>query len=245
MKKYTIQATKRSVIGRKVKNLRAQGTTPGTVYGRNIKSVSLAVATEEFIRVYKEAGETGLIELSIEKDTRPVLVHHVQKDPVSGQLLHIEFHEVNLKEKVHAKVPIVLSGLSPAVAEKRGVLLTILDEVEVEALPMDLVDKIEVDVSGLSEVNQEVKVGGLTVPAGLAVVSDRTLTVVKVGSLVTREAEAEEAAATAAAAAAQTAQAPAAEGGTAPTAEGEAPADLPASKAGKPKEEAKEDKKEG
>ena len=197
------------------------------VYGKNIKSVSIAVPADTFAKTYSEAGETGLIELSIDGSVRPVLVHHVQKDPVTWAILHIEFHQVDLKEKVHADVPLELTGESPAVTEKRGVLLTILDEVEVEALPTDLVDKIEVDVSGLMEVNQEVKIGDLNIPAGLTVLSDATLTVVKIGSLITKEAASEAAAEAAKAAEAAAAEVP-------PVAEGEAPVE-------KPKEEAKED----
>ncbi|MBI3955733.1 50S ribosomal protein L25 [Candidatus Gottesmanbacteria bacterium] len=235
MKKHSLTATKRDLLGRKVKKLRAAGQIPATVYGKKVKSVSVAVAADAFGKTYGEAGETGLVELSLNGSVRPVLVHHVQKHPVTGAVLHVEFHQVDLKQKVHANVPLVLVGDSPAVAEKKGVLLTILDEIEVEALPTDLVDKIEVDVSMLSEVNQEVKVKDLKVPSGLTVLSDAELTVVKVGSLISREAEAE-----AAAEAAKVAEAAAA-AAAAPAAEGQAPADQPV-QAGK-KEEAKEEKK--
>ena len=244
MKKHTLTASKRDVVGRKVKKLRASGQMPATVYGKKVASVSIVVAADAFSKTYGEAGETGLVELSVDGSLRPVLIHSVQKHPVTGAILHVEFHQVDLKEKVHANVPLVLIGESPAVLEKKGVLLTILDEVEVEALPTDLVDKIEVDVKILSEVNQEIKIGDLKIPVGLTVLTDATLTVVKVGSLITREAEAEVAAEAAKAAEAATA-AEGAEGEKTPTTEGEAPADLPAGKAGKPKEETKEEKKEG
>lgn len=237
MKKHSLKATKRDDLGRKVKKLRLSGQIPATVYGKSIKSVSIAVPADTFAKTYGEAGETGLIELSVDGSVRPVLVHHVQKDPVTWAILHIEFHQVDLKEKVHADVPLELTGDSPAVTEKRGVLLTILDEIEVEGLPTDLVDKIEVDVSGLMEVNQEVKIGDLKIPAGLTALSDATLTVVKIGSLITKEAEAEAAAEAAKAAEAAAAETAAAEGTAVPTAEGEATT-------GKPKEETKEEKKE-
>lgn len=240
MKKHALTASKRDIIGRKVKKLRASGQIPATVYGKKVASVSVVVPADAFTKTYGEAGETGLVELSVGGDVRPVLIHHVQKDPVTGTILHVEFHQVDLKEKVHANVPLVLVGQSPAVTEKKGVLLTILDEIEVEALPTDLVDKIDVDVRGLSEVNQEVKIKDLKIPAGLTVLSDAALTVVKVGSLITKEAQ-EEAAAEAAKAAETAAAAEGAQGAQAPASEGQAPADLPAGKAGKPKEEIKED----
>ncbi|MCX6791591.1 MAG: 50S ribosomal protein L25 [Candidatus Gottesmanbacteria bacterium] len=159
MKKYSLTAQPRDIVGRKVKQLRMQGAIPATVYGKNVKSVSVSVGAEAFAKVYKEAGETGLVELLInngEKQTaglpagRPVLVHTLQRDPVSNHLLHIEFHQVDLKEKVHTKVPLLLTGDAPAVVGKLGVLLTLIDEVEVEALPTDLPEKLTVDVSKLA-----------------------------------------------------------------------------------------------
>jgi large subunit ribosomal protein L25 len=216
MKKHTLTAQSRDTFGRKVKKLRVEGMIPATVYGKKSKSASLTVDAANFAKTYAEAGETGLVELSVGDGlTRHVLVHHVQKHPVTGAILHVEFHEVDLKEKVHANVPVVLVGESPAVSEKRGVLLSILDEVEVEALPTDLVEHIEVDVSVLSGVGQEVKVKDLAVPHGLSVLNDAELTIVKIGSLITKEAEAE---AAAEAAKAAEAQAPSEGEGSAPAA---------------------------
>lgn len=226
MKKHTLAANKREALGRKVKKLRATGQIPATIFGKKIKSTSVSVALDQFIRVYKEAGETGLVELTVGGSVRPVLIHHVQKDPVTSAILNIEFHEVDLKVKVHANVPLVSIGESPAVTQKKGVVLTILDEIEVEALPTDLPEKIEVDVRGLSEVNAEVKVGDLKIPTGVTVLSDASLTVVKIGSLVSREAEAEAAAeaAKAAEAAAAAAAAPS-EAGEVKKTEGEVASD--------------------
>lgn len=238
MKKHSLAATKRDSLGRKVKKLRVAGQLPATVYGKKVESASVTVEADAFAKTYEEAGETGLVELSFGGAVRPVLIHHVQKHPVSGTILHVEFHQVDLKEKVHANVPIVLVGESPVVSEKRGVVLSILDEVEVEALPTELVENIEVDVTSLSEVGQEVKVKDLKVPAGLTVLSDAELTIVKIGSLITKEAEAEAAAESAKAAeAAAAAPAEGAEGAAAPAPEGAAPAE-------KAKEESKEAKKE-
>lgn len=202
MKKHTLVATLREAFGRKVKKIRVTGQIPATVYGKNVKSVSIAVPADKFVQTYGEVGETGLVELLIEDKKsatglpagRQVLIHNVQKDPVTWSILHIEFHQVDLKEKVHANIPLVTLGESPAVTQKKGVVLTILDEIEVEALPTDLPEKIDVDVSRLSDVNAEVKVGDLRIPKGVTVLSDSALTVVKIGSLVTREAEAEAAA---------------------------------------------------
>lgn len=237
MKKYSLNGEKRTQIGRKVKKMRQAGKLPGTVYGKNVKSETVAVNYADFKKVYSEAGETGLVELKVNGEVKPVLIHNVQVDALSGLPLHAEFYQVDLKQKVHANVPVEFIGESPAVHEKQGVLLTILDEIEVEALPTDLPEKLEVDVSELAAVGQEIKVSDLKVPTGVAVLTEPELTVVKVGALVTKEAEAE-AAAEAAAAAAAAAEAAAA----APAAEGAAPAPeaAPQEAAKVPAEEKKE-----
>lgn len=193
MKKYTLTAQKRDLVGRKVKQLRMKGLLPGTVYGKKVKSISISIKKDEFAKIHKEAGETGLVQLTLEgaatKDPRPVLIHTVQVDPVTSEPLHVELHQVDLLEKVSARVPLEQVGESPAVTGKTGVLITVLDEVEVEALPADLPEKITVDLSGLSEVGQEIKVSDLQIPNGVTVTADPSLTVVNVGALVSREAE--------------------------------------------------------
>ena len=199
MKKYTLQGQKRELVGRKVKNLRAKGVVPATVYGKKISSESIAINASEFLKLYALTGETGLIELTVGSQMSPVLVHTVQKHTVTGELLHVEFYHVDLKEKVHTKVPVVFVGEAAAVSEKKGVLLTLSTEVEVEALPAELPEKIEVDVTGLAEVDQELKVSDLKAPSGVTILTDSEVIVVKVGELVSKAAEEQAAAEEAAA----------------------------------------------
>lgn len=247
MKKYSLKAESRSAVGHKTKRLRIQGILPATIYGKKVKSTSVQVKTDEFNKVYKEAGETGVVELSLDKETRPMLIHNVQADPVSDLPLHVEFFQVDLKEKVKTKVPVEFIGESPVVVQKQGVLLTLLDEIEVEALPTDLPEKISVDVSGLSVVDQEFKVSDLKVPSEVTVLTEPSVGVVKVGPLVTKEAEAEAKAAEAAAAAAAAEAAPTegapAEGAAPEEAKKEEtvppPSEKPTSTAGRPPEEKK------
>ncbi len=220
MKKHPLSAQPREALGRKVKKLRQKGMIPATVYGKKIKSVSITILAEDFAKIQKSAGETGLIDLTLNNEVLPVLIHHIQIDPVYGHLLHIEFHQVDLKEKVITRVPLVLTGQSSAVTQKLGVMLSVLDEIEVEALPTELPEHISVDISTLNQVNDEIKVSDLQTPGEIAVLTGPDLTVVKIAPLVTKEAEAQVAAEEAAAAAAKTTeaeQAPASE--PTPTAE--------------------------
>ncbi len=243
MKKHTLKATKREMVGRKVKKLRQEGNLPATVYGKKLKSKNLIVTSADFAKIFAEAGETGLIELVLEGETKPVLIHHVQRHPVKDSILHVEFHQVDLKEKVHAKIPLVLVGESSIVTQKVGVLLSLLSDVEVEALPTDLPEKIEVDVSVLTEVDQELNVSDLQIPSRVTLISDGTIGVVKVGALVSKAAE-EQAAADAAAQAAAPADigVGVAEAGESDEASA-APADLSAQAGKKPEEEKKPEAK--
>ena len=152
----TLKIKKRKILGRKVKTLRNDGVLPANVYGKKIKSVSVKVNQKEFEKVFEKAGETGIVELVEGKTKKPVLIHNVQIDPVTDELLHVDFLQVDLKAKVVATVPIELKGESPADKSGLGILVKQLDEVEVEALPADLPEKLFVDISKLEEVDQAV-----------------------------------------------------------------------------------------
>lgn len=222
MKKYTLNGKARDLIGRKVKNLRRDGMVPATVYGKKIPSQTIAVSGADFAKTYATAGETGLIELTVDSSMSPVLIHNVQRHAVTEAVLHVEFYHVDLKENVHTKVPLVFVGDAPVVTEKKGVILSLLSEVDVEALPTELPEKIEVDISGLFEVNQELKVSDLKVPTGVTLLTEGAVSVAKVGALVSKEAQ-QQAAADAAAAA--TAEAAAGAEGAAQEQAGDAPAE--------------------
>lgn len=137
---------------------------PANIYGKGIKSLAIQVDLKSFDTVYKEVGETGLVNLTVnkEKKGRPALIHNLQKDPVTDQPLHADFHQVDLTKKVTADIPLEFVGEAAAI-EKGGVLIQLLNEVEVEALPTDLPDKIEVDVSKLVEVGDSVALKDLSV----------------------------------------------------------------------------------
>ncbi len=156
MDRLALKADKRSLLGRKVKQLRSEGLIPANIFGKKIKSESIQVKSVDFKKVYKEIGETGLLELHINGDKKPVLIHNVQLDPVTDVVLHIDFLQVNLKEKVIAEIPLELIGESPAQKQGLGTVVQYMDEVEVEALPADLPEKLEIDASTLMEVDQTV-----------------------------------------------------------------------------------------
>lgn len=203
MKAVVLEATERTIIGKKVKKLRKEGLLPVGLYGKDVKSVALSVKLPEFMKVYSKAGMTGLVELKYGSSSVHTLISNVQFHAVNRQPLHAEFHAVKLTEKIKANVPLEIFGESPAVANNVGILMQTLNEVEVEALPTDLPEKIAVDVTKLAEVGQQVTVGELEKIPGVEVLATPEEVIVKVVSAVSeetkKELEAEEAAKTAAA----------------------------------------------
>lgn len=161
MTRQTLSAQKRTITGRLVKRLRKEGLIPANVFGRKITSFAIQIDAKAFRTVYKEAGETGLVDLSVEGKVHPVLISESQVHPVSGEIIHIDFHEVDLTEKVTASIPVEIIGESPAVKSGEGTLVQQIDEIEVEALPTDLPDRFDVDITSLVEIDQAIHVSDI------------------------------------------------------------------------------------
>jgi large subunit ribosomal protein L25 len=156
-----LTAKSRKIFGRKVKKLRREGILPANLYGKKVKSQALELPVVDFLKVFKQVGETSLVDLKINSQTRPVLIHNLQVHPVTDEPLHADFHQVSLKEKTTADVPVEIRGDAPAVEQKKGILIQPLDEIEVEALPTDFPEKFVVDISKLEEVDQAITVADL------------------------------------------------------------------------------------
>lgn len=189
MKREKVVATKRTVTGKAVKHLRKEGIVPGNMYGKNLESVTLQLPLKEFSDVYKKVHETGLINLEIDGETHPVLIHHVQVHPMTYAPIHADFFKVNLKEKVKATIPIVGVGEPKAVTDKIGVLLQPLLEVEIEALPADLPEHIEVNVENLVNIDDRITLEQVTVSSEVTILAELTETVFRIGELVSEQAE--------------------------------------------------------
>ncbi|KKU89202.1 MAG: 50S ribosomal protein L25 [Microgenomates group bacterium GW2011_GWF2_47_9] len=153
MSTYELKADPRKIFGRKVKALRRSGIIPGNVFGPKTKSQALQFDAKQLTKIVNSAGETSLVNLRIEGETKahPVLIAGYHVDPVTGILLHVDLHEVDLKQKTTASVPIKVVGESPAIALGK-ILVVMHNEVEVQALPADLPESIELDATLLKEV---------------------------------------------------------------------------------------------
>lgn len=183
MSKHSLVSQIRTVTGRKVKALRKSGLTPAVVYGKKTKTESIQVNTKEFVKLFSQIGESTLVYLG----DRPTLVRDVTYDAVTGLPLHVDFLQVDLKEKVKANVPVKLIGESPAEKEKLGVLVQQLEEIEVEALPTDMPEHIEVDVTILAEVDQAIHVKDLKISSKVEVLSDGGQIIAKIEPMAKEE----------------------------------------------------------
>ncbi len=159
--KHTFDVLKRKAFGKKVKTLRNQGITPANIYGNVTDSVAVQINTKDFNKLYHEAGDTGVVYLKLddEKKERPVLIDEVSFNPITEAVDHVSFKQVDLSEKISAEVPVELIGESD-VAD--AVVVKVVDSVEVEALPTDLPEKFEVDISTLTEIGQSITYQDLT-----------------------------------------------------------------------------------
>ena len=176
-----LRVAPREVLGKKVKSLRRRGLTPANIYGHNVESQAIQVATEELKHVLKSAGRNDIVYLRLDgDDPRPTFVRDVQQHPVTDAIQHIDFLQISLREKVRADVPIHLTGLSPAVDTYGGILMHGLDHVTVEALPTEVPSFLEIDVSPLTEINQALHVSDLDLPDEVTLLTDPEQVVAKV-----------------------------------------------------------------
>lgn len=176
-----LEVRPRSVLGKKVKALRREGLTPANIYGHNVESQAVQVPTEELRHVLKSAGRNEIVYLRLDgEDPRPTFVRDIQQNPVTDAILHIDFFQISLREKLKADVPIHLVGLAPAVDTYGGILMHGLDHVSVEALPTEVPSFIEIDVSSLAEINQALHVSDLELPEGVTLLTDVEQVIAKV-----------------------------------------------------------------
>lgn len=180
MAHVALSAQQRTQLGNgPTRRLRREGLIPGIIYQPGAPSLTLAVDARELRRALSEGGRTGVIDLTLAGDTtRPVLVKDWQLDPVRGDVTHIDFQEVDLKQEVTTSVALTLVG-NPVGVRDGGVLDQTMREVEVSALPDSLPDHIELDVTEL-QVNESITVAEITAPAGVTIVSDAETVVASV-----------------------------------------------------------------
>jgi large subunit ribosomal protein L25 len=183
--KAKLLAKERTVVGKKVRALRRTGLLPLVIYGKDRQATALEVDAHDFDLLYKKAGGNTIVAIDIEKEDeskerKNVLIHRVETDPVSGNLLHADLLQIKMNEKLTTNVPLHFVGDSAAVIDLQGSLLTEMDEVEVECLPADLPHELEVDLGPLVDFDAVVHVSDIVAPAGVVILTDPEMTVARV-----------------------------------------------------------------
>ena len=163
----------RTVIGKAVAGLRKSGKIPAVLYGHGVAPVNLEVEYSQFEKVYRQAGDSTLVDLIVDQNTPvKVLVQDFQLDPTTSRYTHVDFYQVRMDEKLHTDIILKFIGEAPAVKELSGILVTNLTEVEVECLPKDLVHEIEVDLSVLKDLDKVIHVADIKAPAGIKILNN-------------------------------------------------------------------------
>jgi large subunit ribosomal protein L25 len=207
---------KRDVTGKKVKFLRNQGFVPVHLFGHNVESQTLQGEALGLQKIISQAGRTRLIDLKVGKTqkTHSVMVREIQKDPIKGNLLHVDFYEVNMAEKIRVEVPILLIGESPALKLRENMLYQDLNNLTVECLPGSMPDRIRVDISVIKEADEAVRVKDVVIP-DVHILNDPDLVIAKVSLRPVEVVEEVKPAAAAVEGAAAEGEAPAGEGAAA------------------------------
>jgi len=174
----------RSELGRSVKKVREQNFIPAVLYGHKIKNLNLSINYDAFEKIYEEAGESTLIKLKI-KDAetnkeRVVLIHDLTKDVVTDKFLHIDFKQIKMDELIKVEVPLVFIGESEAVKSEGGILVKNIHEVEIEALPQDLIHEIEIDISSLKTFDDNILIKDVKIPDNVKLTADPEDSIVSV-----------------------------------------------------------------
>jgi large subunit ribosomal protein L25 len=214
--KAVLNVARRETLGKKVKAMRRAGTVPANIYGRHVDSVAVQVEFDALRNILRHHNRNDILYVQFDGEERPTFMRDVQRNPVTDKILHVDFLQISLTEKVRMEVPIHIVGKAPAVETYGGILTHPSTTIMVEALPLNIPNMMEIDVSGLTEIGQTLHASDLTPPEGVEIVGlDQTLVRVDLPAAERSEETAAEAVE------GEEGAAPAAEGEAAPAAEGE------------------------
>lgn len=172
MEKVILKATKRNVIGKQVKALRRQGFLPGVVYGYKVEPTAIQMDAREAGLIISKLTSSSMVHLDLDGKQIPALVRERQKNYIKAILTHVDFQAVSLTEKIRTMVTVHLNGIAPAVKDFNAVIVTNTTELEVEALPQYLPERIELDISSLTEIGSSIHVSDVVLAKEVEILSD-------------------------------------------------------------------------
>jgi large subunit ribosomal protein L25 len=159
----------------------ANTTIGAIIYGSGLENILLKMNSIEFTKVFEKAGESNLINLDVEgKGNFKVLIKEVQRDPIKDFIIHVDFYKVDMDKEINTEIPLSFIGESPAIKTLGALLMKGIDEIEVECLPSDLVDHIDIDISVLNEIGDSIKIKDIKLPKGLKLLENEDDIVVSI-----------------------------------------------------------------
>ena len=185
---YSITAQSRSKMGKRSKDELKDMRVPAVMYGSGVDAKSISVGRSEFVKTYKAAGHSSLVDVTVDS-AAPVkaVIKEIQVNPITMEPRHIDFHQVRMDQEMEASIPLKFVGESNAVKADAGTLIKSLDEINVRCLPGDLPHEIEVDLSVLKTFEDIISVGSITPPKGVEFLDDATLTIATVARPLTED----------------------------------------------------------
>jgi large subunit ribosomal protein L25 len=189
MDKIIVKATRRDVIGKKVKVLRREGKLPAIIYGKDQEPVPILLEHKEATRILRDVSRASVLTIDVEGEEYTALVRDRQREVISAEYIHVDFLAISMTETVRTQVNIFIEGESPAVKEFDAIVMTGADNIEVEALPTDLPDSITVDVSILTNIGDTILVRDLVLPNGVECLSEPDEMLVVIASQIAEEEE--------------------------------------------------------
>ena len=170
---FELTVEKRERTGTKsLKALRNEGFIPGVVYGKKEESTPVKLSLRDFSKTLKDAGESSIIQLKGLKEDLDVLIHDIDFEPVKGGARHVDFYAIERGKKLTVSVPLEFVGVAPAVKDLGGILVKVMHEIEIEVLPRDLPQNIEVSIDGIVDFDTSVHVGDLNLPEGVVATAE-------------------------------------------------------------------------
>ena len=172
MERVVLPAIRRTVTGKKVGALRREGKLPAVLYGHKFDATPILLDLHQTMLKLTGLTSSSLVTIELDGKQHAALVREKQKNYITNTLLHVDFQVVSLKEKIRAKVMLELVGVSPAVKDFNGVVVSGVTEIEVESLPQDLPERIEVDISNLTTIGSNVHVRDIKLSDKVEILTD-------------------------------------------------------------------------
>lgn len=172
MEKVVLKAEKRNVIGKQVKALRREGKLPGVIYGRHVEPIAISLEAHSTGLAMAKLTSSSLVTITVDGKDYHALVRDRQRDYIKGNLTHVDFLAVDLNEKIRTFVGVHYVGISGAVKDYNGVLVHNLEQLEVECLPMDLPERIDIDIAALKQIGDGIRVRDVAISDKVTILSD-------------------------------------------------------------------------